>query len=209
MFDFGPREPWIENVAASAGKFESILIGGTTNYDLYKMFSGPQSEGEKPFMVTATASATHLWVHSRSNSTMATRPLNSDSHSRAFIKQNWWRQILNETLLAKYPKIKAVCTFEVVKYEVSAQVTQGISWRDYSIFGSSLNSPFGNDGMELDHETNEFFKKDISGGMGNLIIWGERTFVSEATQNESEKESGSSSSFGCLLLLSILLLRLI
>jgi hypothetical protein len=86
------------------------------------------------------------------------------------IKQTWWRQIFDAKFLAEQPKIKAISFFEFIKFEED-------SWRDFTTFGGDQHmvSPLGNDGTAQDQLVLAAFRKDLQDGMGDLIMWANKT----------------------------------
>ena len=155
------------------GKVASILSGHNIDngpFDFYRMFSGDgqggafkaPSAGSKPFIITETGATFHLSV-------VGAETPPSPGPGRVEIKRSWWRQLLNATFLAQYPKIKAICTFEFTKFEET-------TWRDFTNMGDTgtgINSPFGNDGGSQDLPVLEAFRSDLqSPQIDSLIIWG-------------------------------------
>ena len=145
IYHYGPIYPWEQNTVPEPNKVEAILTGQGQYgpFNLYRMFSGdgqgavpgPMTKGNKPFFISETGSTYHLAV---TNRTTPPEP----GPGRAAIKQAWWRQLFDPNFIAKYPKIKAIGTFEFIKFEET-------SWRDFTIMGdngSGMNSPLGNDG---------------------------------------------------------------
>lgn len=200
MYYYGPQYPWVDNAVAESGIFEDILLGknnwGTFNF--YRMFCqdgfggkpNSLSSGGKPFAITETAATVHLWIAPKINTTLpATLPANSDPASRVRIKQAWWRQFLNSTLLATYPKIKFMNFFEFIKFEET-------TWRDFSSLGGGTNitSPFGNDGSALDSSTLAALQSDLrSQEVDQLIQWGNKISAGSVNGNRAGSNSGSSS----------------
>ncbi|KAJ3259119.1 hypothetical protein HK103_003006 [Boothiomyces macroporosus] len=176
LYHYGREYPWETNDIPTQGWFEDVMIGRekTTfgRYNFYEMFSGngsggsphSKSTGGKPFMVSETGAAVHLYVSKPGGN--AVLPQRSDPESRMKIKQAWWRQFFNSTFLELYPKFKSICFFEYIKYEET-------TWRDFTTLGQGTNiqSPFGNDGGAKDDLVLEAFKQDMSGPLGKKVVW--------------------------------------
>ncbi len=140
--------------------------GDLGRFNFYELFCSNPAR-DKPFIITETSSTIHL-----AKGPGPTSPLNvaipgGDELSRAEIKRNWWRQIFNEEFLSRFPKIKAVSTFEFIKYEET-------TWRDFTNMGKAteITSNLGNDGGALDGKTLEYFQEDFKGPLSQFVIWG-------------------------------------
>lgn len=180
IYHYGKEYPWETNDIPDPGKFEAIL---TRQGNFYRMFSGdgvggqPTSltKGSKPFFVSETGSTFHLYVHN------GTAPPEQGA-GRVAIKQAWWRQYLNASFLAAYPKVKAIGTFEFIKYEET-------SFRDFTNMGDArtgINSPFGNDGGSQGGPIKDALMADLeSPEIKPLIIWANN--VLKAITNDISK----------------------
>ncbi|KAI9335028.1 glycoside hydrolase superfamily, partial [Zopfochytrium polystomum] len=126
IYHYGLYYQWTQNVVPLDGYFEAYLTGVSPSVNLtstqpfYDWFSGAggsaASAGNKPFIVSETGAAFHYdWNPAEQHDPTLT--LDVTSVSRVEIKQSWWRQFLNPAFLSKYPRIKAICTFEFDKAE--------------------------------------------------------------------------------------------
>jgi hypothetical protein len=203
VYHFGARWPWITNDVPDPGKFEAIFAGGfnlcPTCRSFYRMFSGDGlgggvtpavSAGGKPFMVTETGSTFHVAYDGPPVS------VPDVGEGRVAVKQAWWRQFLNATLLNKYPKLKAVCTFEFSKHEET-------TFRDFTNFGDTgtgAQSVFGNDCGPLDGPILAAFQEDIrTSEIDGLILWANSSSAASqntgnTTVNGTNATNGNSSS---------------
>ena len=136
------------------------------------MFSGKgssRSKGGKPFIVTETGSTFHLSIKILNENRTIPAP---EGQGRLEIKQTWWRQYLNSTFLSSFPKIKAICTFEFIKFEET-------TWRDFTNMGDTrtgINSPFGNDGGSQAGPVLAAFRDDLqSPQIESVLIWSNQT----------------------------------
>jgi len=175
MYHYGTQFPWTDNAIPERGKAECIMTGcnGISQFNFYRMFAGdgsgaiprPATAGGKPMIITETAATVHVAGITFDGTPHFIPPM-QDPESRAQIKRAWWRQILNETFLNTYPKIKAVSFFEFFKFEEA-------TWRDFSILGGdgNLTSPYGDDGSAMNGATLRAFQQDMRGSLGNLIHW--------------------------------------
>ncbi|RKP02712.1 hypothetical protein CXG81DRAFT_24677 [Caulochytrium protostelioides] len=130
-YHYGKQFPWVDNVVANTTELEGLMTGTgspmVNPYNFYRMFSGdgvggqPKSltSGGKPFMLTETAAAYHLNFLSDGTPPFA-------GPGNVAVKQSWWQQYLNPDFLARYPKFKAVCSFEFKKAEE-------LTMRDFSL----------------------------------------------------------------------------
>ncbi|KAJ3300806.1 hypothetical protein HDV03_001971 [Kappamyces sp. JEL0829] len=166
--DDDPYTPFYPDIPA-LGKVEQIITGtnGYGPFNFYSMFCGKgsaKSAGGKPFIMTETAATIHMAVRQTDGSWKA--PVNSDASMRAQIKQAWWRQMLNQTFLTTYSKVKAISFFEFIKFEEN-------SWRDFTSLGGDVDlvSPLGNDGTSMDDLTLTAFQSDLKTGLDQLIAW--------------------------------------
>ncbi|KAI8913390.1 glycoside hydrolase superfamily, partial [Gorgonomyces haynaldii] len=154
IYHYGKEYPWVDNVIPMPGQVEAIITGkpGWGAFNFYEMFC-------------ETGATVHLWIQPSGNA-QAIKPPNGEASDRVPIKQTWWRQIINATLLNTFPKIKAVSTFEFIKFEET-------TWRDFTNMGGTLNrsSPFGNDGAPKDGEVLKALQQDLNGSYGQLLIW--------------------------------------
>lgn len=177
IYHYGPQWPWVDNALPVPGKFEAILTGKGEYgpYNIYEMFSGrgsAVSKGSKPFFISETGSTYHL---SAVNSTLPAQP----GPGRIAIKQTWWREFLNATFLATYPKVKAIGTFEFIKFEE-------LTWRDFTCMGSidpNMSDPV------LDA-----LKKDLSTPeVQSMIEWGQIVTRTNAvvTPTPAAKKNGA------------------
>lgn len=128
---YGAVYPWEANVVSPPGVIEAMMTGvrGMGNYNFYEMFcgaGGAVSKGGKPFMITETGVAVHLYVAPRNSSLQPVLPERTDPLSRVAMKQVWWSSFLNQTFLNLYPQFKGVSTFEFIKQEET-------TWRDFSV----------------------------------------------------------------------------
>ncbi|KAI9016932.1 hypothetical protein BC832DRAFT_543226 [Gaertneriomyces semiglobifer] len=138
-----------------------------SSYSFYQMFSGdgrgpnvtsPVSRGSKPFMVAETAATFHLTFLSDQS---AVNP----GPGMLAIKKAWWEQIFNTNFLAKFPKIKGVCTFEFKKDEE-------YTVREFRSLGDK-----DADNGKAENEENQVLRafRDHLFGMGNQIVWATQT----------------------------------
>ncbi|KAJ3300805.1 hypothetical protein HDV03_001970 [Kappamyces sp. JEL0829] len=182
---------WTTNDIPAPGFIENVFKG-TSNmsvpifYSFYDMFCGKgsaKSSGSKPFVITETAATIHIAVLQTDGTWKA--PVNSDASMRAKIKQAWWRQMLNQTFLTTFPKIKAISFFEFIKFEEE-------SWRDFTSLGgdAAVTSPLGKDGADADGATLAAFQADLKGGMDQLIQWSNQ--IKPAALPPPAAKSGSS-----------------
>lgn len=193
IYHYGPRYPWEENTAPEANKVEAILTGQGVYgpFNFYRMFAGdavgavpgPMTKGSKPFFISETGSTYHLSV---TNRTTPPEP----GPGRVEIKRTWWRQLFDPNLIAKYPKIKAIGTFEFIKFEET-------SWRDFTIMGDTgtgMNSPFGNDGGAQAGPVLEALKQDLElDVVKREIVWaGPEPKPKINLQPSSKKDSSAS-----------------
>ena len=122
--------------------------------------AGLKTLGGKPFIVTETGATFHLALTVPSLAPVPEGP------GRASIKRVWWREFLNSTFLELYPKLKAVSTFEFIKFEEE-------TWRDFTSMGdngSGMNSPLGNDGGPRAGPVLEALKADMADPIINRQI---------------------------------------
>ena len=103
------------------------------------------------------------------------------------MRQSWWRQYLNSTLLQKYPKLKAVSTFEFIKPEET-------TWRDFTIMGDTgtgRDSPIGNDGAAQDGTTLFALQQDLRDPKSDsMIMWSSLKLSNiEPSKNSTETVS--------------------
>ncbi|KAI8913205.1 glycoside hydrolase superfamily [Gorgonomyces haynaldii] len=97
IYTYGTQFPWVDNIAAPAGKFETILNQGGF-YQTYAV------QRKKPVMIAETAATYHTKV--------------AAGATELVVKQSWWRQyITNSTFLDTYSRIKLICMFEFRKDE--------------------------------------------------------------------------------------------
>ncbi|KAJ3360338.1 hypothetical protein HDU91_004663 [Kappamyces sp. JEL0680] len=176
-----PAPGFIENVFKGTSNMSVPIF-----YSFYDMFCGKgsaKSSGSKPFVITETAATIHIAVLQTDGTWKA--PVNSDASMRAKIKQAWWRQMLNQTFLTTFPKIKAISFFEFIKFEEE-------SWRDFTSLGgdAAVTSPIGKDGADADGATLAAFQADLKGGMDQLIQWSNQ--IKPAALPPPAAKSGSS-----------------
>ncbi|KAJ1566593.1 hypothetical protein HK405_009180, partial [Cladochytrium tenue] len=117
------------------------------------------STGNKPFIVSETAVAYHYgWGENATEYDKSTYTLDT-SISRTAMKQAWWRQLLSTDLLAKYPRLRAICTFEFLKDEE-------VTLRDYTSLGAPPN------GLPEDADVVAAFISDVAkGSYGTVVSW--------------------------------------
>ena len=124
---------------------------------MYEMFSGAGTNvagGNKPFIITETGATYHLHLDN------GTYP--NPGPGITAIKQSWWRQFLDPSFLAQYPKIKAVSSFEFIKHEET-------SWRDFTVMGFSGNFTYPSHVPEnASNETISAFRADMANAP---ILW--------------------------------------
>jgi len=124
------------------------------------------SAGGKPFVIPETGAAFHVYFYGPPAS------IPNPGAGRVAIKQAWWRQLLNPEFLAKFPKLKAIGTFEFSKPEETA-------FRDFTIMGDTgtgVNSPAGNDCGVQDGPTLAALQSDLrSSRIDSMIIWANYT----------------------------------
>ncbi|KAJ3049910.1 hypothetical protein HK097_009102 [Rhizophlyctis rosea] len=166
-YHYGSVWPWEQNVLPVPGQIEFMLTGTGKwgNFSMYHMFcedgSGggvqpPVSNGGKPFMITETGGTYHMYINGK------TGPA-PDGVGRVALKQAWWKQFLNKTFIAKFPKYKAISTFEFQKYEET-------TLRDFTTLGphNGTYDPFTTK-SDQDQPVLEAFKKDVA--TYDFIIW--------------------------------------
>ncbi|KAJ3172990.1 hypothetical protein HDU88_004449 [Geranomyces variabilis] len=150
MYHYGKAYPWVDNVLPPAGVFEAMLTGQVNYangnygvYNFYSMFAGdgrgqnvttPVSAGGKPFMISETAAVFHQGYLKPGQSFDQATYLYPGPGILA-IKQNWWRQIFNQTLFAQFPKLKGICFFEFRKQEEE-------TLREFRVLGDHLTGNF-------------------------------------------------------------------
>ncbi|KAI8907794.1 glycoside hydrolase superfamily [Gorgonomyces haynaldii] len=212
MYHYGAQYPWVTNDVPIPGKPEAILVGkpGWGAYNFYEMFCGSgaggqpvsKSKGGKPFMITETGSTIHLSVDGPNATDAPTRPLNADAESRVPIKQTWWRQMLNETFLNQFPKIKGISTFEFIKHEET-------SWRDFTNMGKGTNitSQFGGDGGDMDNLVLKAFQDDFNGPLAKFVIWSNATTGSNNGNNGNNPTNSAQSKFAFLAFMILALIQ--
>ncbi|KAJ3307696.1 hypothetical protein HDU76_004437 [Blyttiomyces sp. JEL0837] len=175
VYHYGTDWPWIENVAPLPGKFEGYINGqqrpmwGT--FPFYDMFCGKGSNvsaGNKPFMIAESAATYHYAFINPTAPNQPPTPIMTDS--RLTIKQTWWRQYLNTTLLSKFPMLKAVSTFEFVKDEETTR-------RDFTMFGAPPN------GFNEDNDVMNAFIKDAAGY--DFLQWASKLKANASTTQSS------------------------
>ena len=158
----------------------------------------PVSAGNKPFIVVESAAAFHDgFLYNTTNPNIDPGP------GRLAIKQAWWRQTLNSTLVSSMPKYKAYCSFEFVKAEE-------LTLRDFSMMGPVAHSVNSTD-MKI---VQEAFKNDlrtvlasgVNGGPGLKFIWANTTgsVVTGIPKNEGGRINCLSNFSLMLLLVSLL-----
>ncbi|KAJ3305161.1 hypothetical protein HDV03_001923 [Kappamyces sp. JEL0829] len=181
IYHYGNSWPYGSNDIAPSDKFEKIMTGQKdSGFDFYNMFSGngtKVSAGGKPFFVAETGANTFLSVKSPNGTWY--KPTQTDAARRVQVKQGWWRQFINSTLLAKYPKLKAVSLFEFSKYESG-------SFRDFTNLGGDagmvpLEWPGQFDAKADNLPTLKAFQADMQGSLGQLVLWGNKVAPSEPT----------------------------
>ncbi|KAI9329480.1 hypothetical protein BDR26DRAFT_872467 [Obelidium mucronatum] len=187
MYTYGYAYPWWTNDIPQHDKFEGMLQG-IESKDIYQdswgkkpfytYFSSPQgipghSAGGKPFIVAETGATYHFaWVNKTWASLPKYGPTPNQTLTRAQVKNAWFESFLNPAFLAKYPKFKAVCTFEFVKHEED-------TWRDFSNFGPApLSDSFTSAANEAAAALREDFRQNMTsflvfatgGGVMNGVI---------------------------------------
>jgi hypothetical protein len=177
IYFYGNTYPYMRNEIPPPNNYVSRLTGTidpVRSLNFYEMFSGagcPVSRGGKPFFLAETG--VPIYVAIRPNGRPWMRPEGVVTHlaeDRVRMRQNWWRQILDPSTLARFPKIKGISTFEFVKIE------DGNSWRDFTFFGTGTNvvSPLGgDDDPALNQPSLDAFRRDLQGVYGQSIIWGD------------------------------------
>ena len=99
VYTYGSTYPWSDNILAPAGKFQSLFNHG----NFYQTYAVSK---KKPLMITETGAAYHV-----------NTPL-GPGVGELETKRSWWRQFLtNSTFLQTHPLLKAICLYEVIKYE--------------------------------------------------------------------------------------------
>ncbi|KAI9205030.1 glycoside hydrolase superfamily [Polychytrium aggregatum] len=195
LYHYGYKWPWVTNDIPVPGKFEGILSGGASGkapgdsapyakFNFYEMFSGsgagavpkPATAGGKPLMISETAATYHVYLNNSGDLTQKL-PLAPGVGSVADIKRGWWNQILNDTIKAKYPKLKSVCFFDFKKWEET-------TYRDFTSFSTdygvvaALNQDVQNvklirwaDGSSTNNNTNPN-NKSAASTLGRLVPFG-------------------------------------
>ncbi|KAJ3127339.1 hypothetical protein HK101_005598, partial [Irineochytrium annulatum] len=138
IYHYGIKWPWVNNSIPDPTEFEGFMNGNQAahpewgTFHFYDYFSGPNgvaniTAGNKPFIVAETGASFH-YGYSEQGLKDGYTGVPSPTPDRVAIKQAWWRSFLNTEFLAKYPKFKAVCTFEWIKSEEE-------TLRDFTSFG--------------------------------------------------------------------------
>jgi hypothetical protein len=149
MYHFGTWTPsGYLNSKPPAGSFEGMLTG-TNGYNFIQIYS------HKPFVAAEIGCSIGLAYQTTSGSWAAMS--NSDVTSRVSFKQEFWRQAI--VAAAKYPNIKALIFFDLIKNEGEPLTT-----RDFSITGGppGINSALGGDGSGLNGPVREALLTDLN-----------------------------------------------
>jgi hypothetical protein len=200
VYHYGREYPWETNDIPVAGKVESIITGrnGFGNFNMYRMFCQDgvggrpvsRSKGGKPFIITETGSTYHLYK-------VPDQTIPQPGAGPVAIKRAWWNQIFNSTFLSTYPKIKAVSTFEFIKFEET-------TWRDFTILGNPVidaDSPRGrSERAHVDDVLNAFRSDLTQNKLSDLIIWANdgNPNTDSPTGKPSNNNAGSVSAIGGL-----------
>ncbi|KAJ3196089.1 hypothetical protein HK101_010110 [Irineochytrium annulatum] len=135
MYDYGA--PKYTNSPTQLDMFEGFMNGEASRpsdqrsnwqpcgFDFYDMYSASNSRGQsaiskggKPFMAAETSKAFYL------TSVSGEATANEVQGLELGMKQAWWREALNKTLVGMYPKYKGLCFFDLWKVESSEGLTE-------------------------------------------------------------------------------------
>ncbi|KAJ3105365.1 hypothetical protein HDU96_008588 [Phlyctochytrium bullatum] len=156
MYDYGA--PKYTNSPAQVGMYEGMYTGEANipaaqrsnwqpcGVDFYTMFSGGNAlnqaprnltVGDKPCMAAETGKAFYVGQ---------SIPVGTGEIEG---RRGWWRQVFNGTVAAKFPKVKVVSFFDIIKEESSEGLTQ---LREYSwtTAEGGVAQAFGQDLVELE-----------------------------------------------------------
>ncbi|KAJ3136563.1 hypothetical protein HK100_001546 [Physocladia obscura] len=189
---------WDNNVIPLSGKFENYLNGDPNDpltygyapfYTYFASSTGCKTRngtavsiGNKPLVISETAATYHFaWIDPTD------KPPIPGNATRLEIKQAWWTQFLNTEFLAKYPQMKAVSTFEFIKWEEA-------TWRDFTVFGPAPDpdptSPdFTTDDTDVVVALADYVKNLSFISFANTV--NESISIASVTATKSEARSGT------------------
>ncbi|KAJ3001588.1 UNVERIFIED_CONTAM: hypothetical protein HDU68_006776, partial [Siphonaria sp. JEL0065] len=187
MYTYGYQYPWWTNDIPLADKFEGMLQGirsSDPNQDwgrkpFYTYFSSPEgapgvSAGGKPFIVAETGAAYHYaWVNQTWTTLEKYGATPNQKITRVQMKTAWFESFLNPSFLQKYPKVKAVCTFEFVKSEED-------TWRDFTNFGAA---PLSEGFTAAANEVAVAFKEFASQSAASFLVFANSNSTLNSTLN--------------------------
>lgn len=148
-----------------------------------------KSVGGKPFFISETGATVFLAILNPTTNTWS-QPANTDPSSRAQIRQAWWRQFLDPSLIADFPKLKGASFFEFTKKEDT-------EFRDFTSLGWATNQTipvFGGIAEQDDVMTVLALKTDLQGIYGSSVIFGNSPAI--AGGNSSVTGSTTATSTG-------------
>ncbi|KAI9335599.1 glycoside hydrolase superfamily [Zopfochytrium polystomum] len=167
MYHYGTEWPWYQNVPPKSGDFEAFLTGtymtDTGLFPFYTWFSGSGlagiTSGNKPFFVSETGAAYHYgWDPAKQPIDPAYINQLNTTAPRTPIKQSWWRQFLSPDFLSRYPRVRAICTFEFDKAEE-------LTLRDFSNMGVAPG------GQAEAADVLAALQADLAGDYGSAVAW--------------------------------------
>ncbi|KAJ3096590.1 hypothetical protein HDU96_000719, partial [Phlyctochytrium bullatum] len=177
IYHYGKEYPWITNDVPEDNKFEGLLQGAHNPkwglYPFYTHFSDTGlpgvTRGNKPFILAEGGAAYHYAWSPDAVSKYAPRPAPDTTTRRADIKRAFWRQFLGKAVVARYPNLRAVCTFEFVKWEED-------TFRDFTNFGMPAPNATGVGAVEAGSreeadETARWFVEDVGEGVLAEVQW--------------------------------------
>lgn len=210
IYHYGQQWPWIQNSIPEPNKFEGYLQGnvkpdwGTKPF--YTYFSSPTgvrdnltnaviSAGNKPFIVPETGATYHFaWVEPRASTEKYGSAAPNQTTTRIQVKEAWWKSFLNPEFVAKYPKIKAVGTFEFIKSEED-------TWRDFSNLGAAFNPAADLATFESDNNAvAAAFVRDAK--EMDFLVWANETGAVATTTKTSSAVKGIAGTFGVIVVMS-------
>ena len=169
------------------GQVESMLkgINGWGNFSIYEMFSGKGcsvSKGSKPFIITETGATFHLSKRISVDNSDITVDLDSGP-GRLNIKQAWWQQLFNATFFKEFPKLKAISTFEFIKFEETTH-------RDFTTLGRIQETTGTIEEQDMTKSQRMSFLADISRLPRHALIYANSSILT--TPISISKIAGSS-----------------
>ncbi|KAJ3118754.1 hypothetical protein HDU96_009343 [Phlyctochytrium bullatum] len=171
IYHYGKEYPWVTNDIPDGNKFEGLMQGLYNPrwglFPFYTHYCSAEglpgvSKGNKPFMLAEGGAAYH-YAWAPPAGPRYNRDAPDQTTPRREIKRAFWRQYLGRDFIQKYPNVKAICTFEFVKYEEE-------TYRDFTNFGMPAPNATGAAGAAEAGSTAEadatarFFVEDAAAG---------------------------------------------